>query len=407
MMDIAQRHMRALVVDDEPFVLKLLVRQLERLGLGEIVSFERARDALALLETDAANIDIIFSDLQMPGMDGVEFVRQIVNTGYAGRLVIVSGEDQRVLAGAARLAKVQGLHVLGALHKPASTEQLRERLDNGAAGPAQPVALPRKMYGKDELAAAIKNGQLLNYYQPKVATSTGAFVGVEALVRWQHPEDGLVLPDQFVGTAEQHGLIDDLTRAVLSAALQQTRLWLDAGTNLQVAVNVSMANLNALDFPDSVEAAAMQAGVSLSSLILEVTESRLMSDSVAPLDVLTRLRLRRVGLAIDDFGTGHSSLAQLRDLPFDELKIDGSFLRGASNDASAKAIVEASVQMARQLGMKTVGEGIEGLNDWNFLRECGCEVAQGYFVGRPMRPSDIPAWLAEWETRRETLAGPI
>jgi CheY-like chemotaxis protein len=148
MMDIAQRHMRALVVDDEPFVLKLLVRQLERLGLGEIVSFERARDALALLETDAANIDIIFSDLQMPGMDGVEFVRQIVNTGYAGRLVIVSGEDQRVLAGAARLAKVQGLHVLGALHKPASTEQLRERLDNGAAGPAQPVALPRKMYGK-------------------------------------------------------------------------------------------------------------------------------------------------------------------------------------------------------------------------------------------------------------------
>ncbi|MEA3116130.1 MAG: hypothetical protein QOG58_5929, partial [Caballeronia sp.] len=295
-MNTARRQMKVLVVDDEPFVLKLLVRQLERLGLGEVVSFERARDALALLERDAASIDLIFSDLQMPEMDGVEFVRQIVNTGYAGRVVIVSGEDQRVLEGAARVARAHGLHVLGALHKPASSEQLRDKLDSAAAHSAVQVAPPGKLYGEQELAAAIKGRQLLNHYQPKVSMSSGAFVGVEALVRWLHPEDGLVLPDQFIGTAEQHGLIDDLTRVVLCAALQQTRLWLDRGINLQVAVNVSMDNLNALDFPDFVEAAAKEAGVSLSSLVLEVTESRLMNDSVAPLDVLTRLRLRRVGL---------------------------------------------------------------------------------------------------------------
>jgi EAL domain-containing protein (putative c-di-GMP-specific phosphodiesterase class I) len=147
-------------------------------------------------------------------------------------------------------------------------------------------------------------------------------------------------------------------------------------------------------------------GVSLSSLALEVTERRLMNDSLGPLDVLTRLRLRRVGLSIDDFGTGHSSLAQLRDLPFDELKIDRSFVRGACHDPSLKAILEASAHMARQLGMKTVAEGVEDLLDWNVLRECGCDVAQGYFIGPPMTPADIPGWAAEWESRRPTLVRP-
>src|SRR5260370_6675996 len=169
-MNTARRQMKCLVVDDELFVLQLLDRELERIGLGEVVSFERARDALALLESEAASIDVIFSDLQMPEMDGVEFVRQIVNTGYAGRVVIVSGEDQRVLEGAARVASAHGLHVLGALHKPASSEQLRDKLDSAAAQCPAQVPPACKLYGEQELAAAIKGGQLLNHYQPKVST---------------------------------------------------------------------------------------------------------------------------------------------------------------------------------------------------------------------------------------------
>lgn len=402
-MDPLGRPIKVLVVDDEPFVLKLLVHQLGRLGMNEIMSFERAKDALEVLANDAASIDLIFSDLQMPEMDGVEFIRQIVSTGYAGKLVIVSGEDQRVLEGAARLARAHGLQVLGALHKPASSEQLKQRLEGHVDEPKPSAMTNCTSYGIDELAAAIKGAQLLNYYQPKVAISSGAFVGVEALVRWQHPEDGLIFPDQFVATIEEYGLIDDLTRVVLGAALQQTRAWLDAGINIQVAVNVSVDNLSDLAFPDFVDAAAREAGVSLSNLILEVTESRLMSDSLAPLDVLTRLRLRRVGLSIDDFGTGHSSLAQLRDLPFDELKVDRSFVHGACRDASKNAIVGASVRMAKQLGIKTVAEGVEDLHDWNFLRDCGCDVAQGYFIGRPMRAEEIPDWAAGWESRRASI----
>lgn len=206
-----------------------------------------------------------------------------------------------------------------------------------------------------------------------------------------------MFPDQFIAMAEEHGLIDALTGVVLTGALRQARLWQDAGLSLHVAVNVSMDNLAALEFTDFVVREVGKAGVPLTSLVLEVTESRLMKDSLGPLDILARLRLKRIGLSIDDFGTGHSSLAQLRDIPFDELKVDRSFVHGAYRDASLRAIVEASLGMARQLGMKTVAEGVEEQADWDFLRAAGCDLAQGYFIAKPMPAADLAGWIADWD----------
>jgi EAL domain-containing protein (putative c-di-GMP-specific phosphodiesterase class I) len=274
-------------------------------------------------------------------MDGVEFVRHLARIGYAGGLVLVSGEDGRILQAVEKLAKAHNLNVLGALHKPVSPEQLQHILDGKSRRVAR--ALVRKIYEPDELRRAIAGGELVNYYQPKVALATGTIAGVETLVRWRHPQDGLVFPDQFIVMAEEHGLIDQLTRAVLTGALRQARLWQDAGLSLHVAVNVSMDNLAALEFPDFVAREMGKAGVPLTSLVLEVTESRLMKDSLAPLDILARLRLKRIGLSIDDFGTGHSSLAQLRDIPFDELKVDRGFVHGACRDASLRAIFERAL----------------------------------------------------------------
>ena len=206
-----------------------------------------------------------------------------------------------------------------------------------------------------------------------------------------------MFPDRFVSTAEQHGLIDELTTAVLRAALRQARRWLDRGIALHTAINVSMDNLGALDFPDFVAREAHAAGVPLMHLVLEVTESRLMADPLGPLDILTRLRLKHIGLAIDDFGTGHSSLAQLRDIPFDELKIDRGFIRGAHLDPSLRAIVEASVGMARQMGIRTVAEGVEDGNDWRYVCDAGCDLAQGYFVGKPMPAEQMSGWKLDWD----------
>lgn len=391
--------MKILLVDDEPFVLNLLSRQLANLGFSDVICRERATDALALLESGDSLFGMIFCDLQMPEMDGVEFVRQLVRINYTGGLVLVSGEDERILQTAEKLSRAHRLNVLGALHKPVSPEQLRQVLANHPSRDSLASHAALKTYEPDELWRAITGGKLVNHYQPKVDIASGAVTGVETLVRWQHPEDDLVFPDQFITTAEEHGLIDELTRAVLIAALRQARLWQDAGLHLRVAVNVSMDNLGSLEFPDFVARAAAKAGVPASNLVLEVTESRLMKNPLAALDILTRLRLKHIGLSIDDFGTGHSSLAQLRDIPFDELKVDRGFVHGACRDSSLRVIFDASLGMARQLGMKTVAEGVEDREDWDFLRAAGCDLAQGYFIAKPMPGTEVMRWLATWESR--------
>lgn len=397
--------MKILLIDDEPFVLKLLSRQLANLGFQNIISHERAADALAMLESGIESIGLIFCDLQMPEMDGVEFVRQLVHINYAGGLVLVSGEDGRVLQTAEKLSKAHRLNVLGALHKPVSPEQLKQVLNKHPSRTAA-SRVTDKTYGRDELWRAITGGKMVNYYQPKVDIATGTVSGVEALVRWRHPEDDLVFPDQFIPTAEEHGLIDDLTRVVLSNALHQARIWLNAGLHLRVAVNVSMDSLVSLDFPDLVARAVAKAGVPPKNLVLEVTESRLMKNPLAALDILTRLRLKHISLSIDDFGTGHSSLAQLRDIPFDELKVDRGFVHDAYRDSSLRAIFEASLGMARQLGMKTVAEGAEDREDWDFLRATGCDMVQGYFIAKPMPAADLAPWVANWGVRYGKLVVP-
>ncbi len=394
--------MNILLIDDEVFARKLLLHQLASLGFRDVTAVAGGADALALI-AGGGRFDLILTDLQMPSMDGVEFVRALTQTNYGGELVLVSGEDRRILQTAEQLARVHGLRVLGQLKKPVEPEALAKVL---ALHVETVISRPRtehKTYGPKELRQAIDAGELVCHCQPQVSLPTGALTGVEILVRWQHPGDGLVLPDGFIAVAEEHGLIDDLTQKVLRDTLRQARTWFDAGHEMHVAVNVSMENLNTLDFPDFVAAAAREMDVSLSSLVLEVTESRLMKDLRAPLDILARLRLKHVDLSIDDFGTGHSSLAQLRDLPFNELKIDRGFVRGACRDAQLAAICDASLDIARKLGMRSVAEGVEDIEDWNFLRAHGCDIAQGYFIARPMPMVALADWLREWERRRREL----
>lgn len=394
--------LRILVLDDEPFALKLLAHQLKTLGHDNVRTCTSGAEATTYLRSETVTVDLIVSDLQMPEMDGVEFVRQLAMLGYKGELILVSGEDKRILQTAERVARAHAINILGVLNKPASSEQIQSLLSTHRPPPKN-VDSRRVEYAAAELDLAITQGQLMNVYQPKVSLRTGELTGVETLVRWQHPRDGLVMPDQFISVAEDSGLITKLTRQVLVNALTQTREWQATGLSFSVAVNVSMDDLTELGFPELVTETATQLGVPLTSLVLEVTESRLMSNRSAALDILTRLRLKRVSLSIDDFGTGHSSLAQLRDVPFDELKVDRSFVHGAYADASLCAILDASLSLAHRLGMRTVAEGVEDIADWNMLRTCGCDYAQGYFIGRPMPAEELNVWLATWQSRLPEL----
>lgn len=397
---------KVLVLDDEPFMLRMLDRTLKNLGCQSVVTCESGLAALACLDTPNARPDLILLDINMPNMDGVEFVRHLVDRHYAGALILVSGENERVLQSVERLVHAHKITVFGHLSKPVAPDRLAVLIDRWTPHLEEVPRAHKRSYPAHELHTAMSRGQLLNHYQPKVSVLSGEVVGVESLVRWQHPKDGMVFPDQFIGAAEQGGLIDKLTRTVLTNALAQAKAWQDSGLALRVAVNLSMENLTSLNFLDYVVNLTTLAGVPPQRIVLEVTESSLMRDQRIPLEILTRLRLHRFCLSIDDFGTGNSSLSQLSDIPFDELKIDQSFVHGAWANETQRAMFGASLSLAKQLKMESVAEGVEDRADWNFLRTSGCDLAQGYFIAKPMPGHALEGWIADWEERRQLLIHP-
>jgi EAL domain-containing protein (putative c-di-GMP-specific phosphodiesterase class I)/FixJ family two-component response regulator len=387
-----------LLLDDDPFMLKLLAVMLAQLGFTHVDACDTGEKALKRVTESRDLIDLIFLDINMPGMDGVEFIRRLVECRYGGSVILVSGENSRILESVEKLIEAHHLIALGRLQKPVKPAELASLIGKlePNKGHSELTRPSRRAYNVDELRASIAQGELVNYYQPKVALATFEVVGVESLVRWLHPIDGIVFPEQFLGLAEQHGLLTDVTGVVLVEAMKQAKAWSQAGHSLPVAVNVSMDDLIALDFPDMATRLAASVGVEPRLLTLEVTEGQVMRQRSTLLDVLSRLSLKRFGLAIDDFGTGHSSLAQLRDLPFNELKVDRGFVHGAATDPTRRAICSASLRLAHQLQMKVVAEGIEDQDDWDFLADLGCDIGQGYFIARPMPAAAVIDWIIAW-----------
>ncbi|MDQ1533929.1 MAG: hypothetical protein QOF28_1690, partial [Actinomycetota bacterium] len=252
---------------------------------------------------------------------------------------------------------------------------------------------PRKLVLVGELRSAIDHGGLELHYQPKVEIASGRVIGVEALVRWQHPVQGLVPPDEFVPIAERTGLIGPLTDFVLRTALAQCRRWEERGHHLSVAVNLSARSLLDVDLVEDISRALAVSGVDASKLVLEITETSVMSDASYAMQVLSRLAAMGLTLAIDDFGTGYSSLSYLKRLPVDEVKIDKSFVLNMQDDENDAVIVRSTIDLARNLGLRTVAEGVETASALAALRSMGCDIAQGYFISRPLPSAQLDTWL--------------
>ena len=395
--------LKVLLLDDEPFMLMLLGEILSNLGFTQVTACESGREALECLDLPNDAPDLILLDINMPEMDGIEFVRHLAERHYPGSLILVSGEDERMRQTVEKLMQVHKITVLGHLQKPVNSDELSRLLAKWTPPWLNEPAPLQKTYNAQEVKAAIVNKELLNYYQPQVDVATGKVVGVEALVRWQHPQDGIVFPEQFIHIAEEFGLIDDLTKIVVEAAFAQTRIWKNHTLDLRVSVNLSMDSLAALEFVDYLTEAVAAAGIKPSDIVLEVTETQLMKHLSASLEILSRLRLKRFGLSIDDFGTGNSSFALLRNIPFNELKVDQGFVHGAARNETLHAIYNASLILAQQLSMNVVAEGAEDWEDWNLLRNTGCNVAQGYFIAKPMPAIEILDWINLWETNIENF----
>jgi diguanylate cyclase (GGDEF)-like protein len=246
-----------------------------------------------------------------------------------------------------------------------------------------------------ELRRALSGDELLLHYQPKVAVGDGTVTGVEALVRWEHPQRGLLGPGEFVPLAERTGAIAELTRWVLDTALAQCAAWRASGIDLPVAINLAAANIVDVTLPDVVAAALERHGVPGDRLECEISEDTVMADPVRAMDVLGRLRAMGLRLSLDDFGTGHSSLAYLKRLPLDEVKIDRSFVLGMTEDENDAVIVRSTIDLARNLGLDVVAEGVENAEILRGLGALHCDVAQGFHLSRPLPAAELERWLAE------------
>ena len=383
---------RLIVIDDEADLAGFVCEVAEHIGFV----VQQFNIAGLFIEQYDESADVIVLDLMMPGMDGVEVIRFLAGIDCDARLVLISGFDSGVLHSAQQLATEQGLDVAGSLSKPFRYDDLHQLLSGLSITsnnfPHHVVIEPPSV---DELREALANNELLVHYQPKIDLNGSRITAVEALVRWQHPKHGLLDPDLFIPTAEQHGLIDNLTWIVLEQVGRQCRSWLDQGLNVQVAVNMSARTLKELDLPEKMGNLARKHGLEPSQLFLEVTETALMQELTKSLDILTRLRMKGFQLSIDDFGTGYSSLVQLHRAPFSEIKIDQSFVLDMASDKEACAIIETVIVLGHKLGMKVVAEGVETQANLEQLASMGCDLAQGYHIARPLPSEAITAWLAK------------
>ncbi len=386
-----------LILDDDTFLLELIGDMLREHGISDIRAMSDAGKALETIQS--RHPDILLCDLNMPNVDGIEFIRQLASEAYSGNIVIMSNANLSVLRAAESLARVHGLNFISILSKPFDTRTLALALTREKRSHLDDISVPGiiEPITAEELRSGLGSGCLTLQYQPKVSTQILAVPDIECLARWKHPTRGILPPLAFIEVAEKSGLIDTLTLEVLRLAAEQLRLWQQDGLNVRLAINISMNSLHRLDLPEIYEEIILSAGVSTSQFILEVTESRLITDLTLTLDILTRLRLKGFDLAIDDFGTGYSTLDNLRRLPFSELKLDHTFVSGITSDKTKRAILESSVRLGKALNLNLVAEGVETREEWDLICALGCHEVQGYFVTPPLPPQAIPGWISGWE----------
>jgi EAL domain-containing protein (putative c-di-GMP-specific phosphodiesterase class I) len=304
------------------------------------------------------------------------------------------------------MCRVLGLRILAALQKPLRTEAVVAALDELAQQPVRREARKALPIDAAQLAAAIEQRQIQVHYQPKADIRTGAVRGVEALARWQHPTLGAVPPDQFIRLAEQCDLIHPLTLHVMNEAMLQVAAWQARSLHLSVAVNLSPQLLERSDIAQEIASLQQSHQLAPEQIVLEVTESSVVSRVGTALGVLTRLRLRGFGLSIDDYGTGFASMQQLARVPFTELKVDRSFVHGAHERDNLQVILRSALDMAKQLGLTSVAEGVETMQDWRLLQQFGCAVGQGWLIARAMPGAEVGRWLKQYRQGRSRLAAP-
>ena len=361
--------------------------------------------ALSFINHEIFNHDIVILDLNMPGMDGIEVMRTLHDKDSLPTYILISGFDKRVLHSAKQFADAKKITVASTFTKPLDSQQfildikqlyenLNQLLDNEPKYFQETVTAPlaERTISRHELETAIKEHQFILHYQPQLDMQTGKLHGLEALIRWQHPERGLLLPETFITLAEKHEIISELTLEVIHLAAQDYSEFRASGIPPRISINISGADLLDLLLPENLISLFTRKNIPPEAIVIELTETALSTSVSNSLDVLNRLRMKGFSLSIDDFGTGYSSLVQLYQAPFTELKIDQNFVTNMIDDDEAASIVKICILLAKELQMKTVAEGVETQEVWAALKSLGCDIAQGYLTARPMPVTACCDW---------------
>jgi len=385
-----------LIAEDDEFQRHWLRVMLNKLGAQHILEAENGKTALDLLQTGNRPVDISFIDLNMPSMDGIELVRHLANSDNQTAIVLTSALGSALLFSVETMSKAYGVNLLGTFEKPATPEVLQALIARYQPPQARPARKTPPVFTLQEIHDGIRDGQFEPFFQPKVELATGKVKAVEAFVRWRHPQHGLVTPPAFIPTLEASGHMEDLTWVVIERAVAACRGWHDQGLMLSASINLSATSLAEPGLAEKILAHIAQHKIAPQFLTIEITELMAMTDVPVCLENLARLRMKGFGLSIDDYGTAHSNVQQLLRIPFLDLKIDRSFVAGASQNKQMHIALSSCLELARKLRRNSVAVGVETREDWDLLRDLGCTYAQGYYIAKPMERDAIPGWIEEW-----------
>jgi EAL domain-containing protein (putative c-di-GMP-specific phosphodiesterase class I)/ActR/RegA family two-component response regulator len=388
---------RLLLLDDDPFVPRWIRQVAEHEGYDVTVSTD-LQNVRTLYR--AFKPTLILIDLTLGGYQGLDALRLLAAERCIVPVILTGAAEAGVLHSASRFGMTLDLSMGGIIAKPIELGQLRRVLSAHVLGKDEDSVIGRMLRdgregvanGRDgvrqddepRLRAAFDAGELRVHYQPQVSLATGTVIGVEALVRWQHPTRGLISPNSFLPLAERIGLIRPLTMFVIASALEEIRGWSRVGQPISVAVNLSATILNEPNLADDIARLCENVGVTPDKLTLEISENATIGHLQDLADALMRLRAKGCRLAIDNFGTGFSSLVELRTLPFSQLKIDKTFVNEATTRPAARAIVDAVIEFGHKIGFQIVAEGVETREAMGLLKEAGCDLAQGFLISRPV-----------------------
>lgn len=389
---------RFLVAEDDDFQRRWLSIMLENLGAKHIIDVADGSAALKILQDPDTSIDISIIDLKMPGMDGIELVRHIARENHPGGIILVSALDRSLLFSVETMSKAYGVNLLGTIEKPATPETLQALVDLYEPGVhARESLIEAAEITHAAIRHALENDEFEPLYQPKVELASGQVIGAEAFTRWRHPEYGIVSPLSFLPVLDALGEMDDFAWVVLKKSIAACMLWHQRGHAITVSVNVAPSCLAHPEFADRLIDYVAQQGFDAQYIIIEVAESSAVSIAPYFLENLARLRMKGFGISVDDYGTGNSSMQQLLHIPFSEIKIDRSYVIGASQNKALELVLSSSLEICHKLNKHAVAVGAETQQDWDFLKKLGCNYAQGYYIAKPMDGGVLPTWIEEWK----------